>query len=146
MQVGIFLDGVEMRYLDQLGVENDLGIVGEELGDWAARLGVAGSRVKGFLGCAGNAGRGGQRDLGDGEPIANLGQRDGRVGLDLFRREARAAQLRAQSHGEAACVGCCNQLFGSGAGLIALKPRGERVVGVAQNAGCRGDGAFAFFQ
>ena len=64
----------------------------------------------------------------------------------LVGGQARAAQLRAQRHGEAACVGRGDQLFGGGAGVGAFKTRGEGVVGVLQYAGRRGDGAFAFLQ
>jgi len=74
--------------LDELGVEQDFGVVGEELGDGAAGLGVGGGLVEGFLGGAGNAGGGGQRDLGDGEARVGLGQGNRGVGFDLFRREA----------------------------------------------------------
>ena len=87
---------IEFR-LHQFGVEHDLGIVGKELGDGAADLGVGGGFVEDFLAGAGNAGRGGQRDPRDGESALNLAQGNSRMGLNLRRRQPCAAQLRAQS-------------------------------------------------
>ena len=53
--------------LDKLGVELDFSVVGEELGDGAAGLGIGGGLVEDFFRRAGNAGRCGERDLGDRE-------------------------------------------------------------------------------
>ena len=53
--------------LDQLCVEGDLGVVGEELRDRAAGLSIGRSLVKDFLRCAGNAGGGGEGDLRNSE-------------------------------------------------------------------------------
>src|ERR1700721_1596894 len=56
--------GCPMRVcLHQLRVQFDLGVVGEELGDGAAGLGVGGGLIKGLLGSTGTLGRGGQSDL-----------------------------------------------------------------------------------
>ena len=132
--------------LHQLGVEQNLRVVGEELGDRAAALGVGGGLGKGLLRCAGNAGRGGQRDARDSEAVADLAQRDRRAGFDLLRRVARCAQLRAQRHREAPSVRRRNQLFGRGARIRAFKARGEGVLRVAQHARRRRDRALAFLQ
>ena len=53
------LDGMgfeKSTRLDQLGVERDFGVVGEELRDRAAGLGIGSSLVEDFLGGAGDAG------------------------------------------------------------------------------------------
>ena len=84
--------------LNQFGVEHDLGVVGEQLGDGAAGLGVGGGFVEDFLGGAGNAGGCRQRNPGDGEARIGLGEGDGCVGFNPGGGQARAAQLRAQCH------------------------------------------------
>ena len=68
------------------------------------------------------------------------------MGFDLFRGKALAAQSCPQGHGIAACVGRRNEFFGGGAAVGAFKTGGERVVGVAEHARSRRDGAFAFFE
>ena len=84
--------------LDQLRVEGDVGVVGEELGDGAARLRVRRGLVELLFGCAGNGGGGSQSNLGDGKAAIGLGQGDGGVGLDLVGRQSGTPQLRSQRH------------------------------------------------
>ena len=81
--------------LDELGVEGDLGVVGEELGDGAASLGIAGGFVERFLGGVGHAGGGGEGDLGHGETGVGFGESDGCLCFDLGGCEAGFAELRA---------------------------------------------------
>ena len=55
----IHRNGARFRLpLYQLGVEHDLGIVGEELGDGAASLGLLRGLVEGLLSGAGDSGGG----------------------------------------------------------------------------------------
>src|SRR5580692_9244293 len=84
--------------LDQLGVEGELGVVGEELRDGAAGLGIGGGLVEDFLGGSGNACGGGEGNLCHGESTIDLGEGHSRMGLDLRGGQARSAELRAESH------------------------------------------------
>ena len=90
---GLLEPRLRLHLSDQLCVQFDLGVVGEELRNRAAGLGVGSGLVESLLGSAGNLGGGGQRDLGDRESRVLFGQCDGRLGLDLLGCKARAANL-----------------------------------------------------
>ena len=83
--------------------------------------------------------------LGDGEAVANFFKGDRAYGFQFFCDEARAAELRGQSHGEATCVGCGEQFFGVCADTV-FKARAEGILRLFKSAAVGGNGAFTGFQ
>ena len=73
----------DAEWLNEFGVESDLGVVGEQLGDGATSFRVTGRFVESFLGGPWDGGCGRESDLGDREACVGLCQSDCRLSFDF---------------------------------------------------------------